>query len=216
MLKALVLVVAAAVLAGCGQVLAREDGAMRVAFIAPTSRSAADDERTALRIAFAEANRRRAFGLRRIVLEDGFHQDAVAVFAGKESPDEDWAQQIAFLAVARRGTSQTLQPMQPIYCATPYRSCSTNVAARQAAFARSFRQVSGKLPGPEAYVAYAEGQSLSTAIQRLLAEDELSAENLRRALAFGEFSTVLGDLRYAMPPDMTDQILPHTEAYYPM
>lgn len=68
--------------------------------------------------------------------------------------------------------------------------------------------MTGRAPTAEAYVAYAEAQSLFAAIRRLLAEDELSDANLRRALVFGEFSTVLGDLRYAMPPNLTDEVAP--------
>lgn len=71
-LKLLCVVLVASVLAGCGQVFAREEAEMKVAFIAPSSRSAADQERDALRIAFAEANRGRVFGSRRIVLEERF------------------------------------------------------------------------------------------------------------------------------------------------
>lgn len=39
---------------------------------------------------------------------------------------------------------------------------------------------------------------------------ELSAANVRRALAFGEFSTLLGDVRYAIPPDLIDETVTQT------
>jgi hypothetical protein len=205
MLRILFSIVAACVLAGCAQVSAREDGAMRIALIPAASAGTANQERTAVRMAFAEANRRHAFGARQIILEEKFSQHDFAVIAGKASDDDDWAQQVAFLEIGRRSGAGTLQPMQSVYCTTPRApACSTVVAARQAAFEKAFRDFAGEAPSAESYVAYAEAQSLVAAIRRLIAEDELTPRNVRRALVFGKFPTLLGDLRYTLPPDVID------------
>ena len=207
LLKLVSAVLIASVLAGCGQVFARESDDMRIAFIPSSSPGTAEQERNALRVAFAEANRRKIFGPRRIVLEEGFDVHALAVIAGRTSGDENWAHQIAFLGIGRQSGSEVLQPMQSVDCTTPHaRSCTAGVAVRQTAFERSFREVTRTPPSTEAYVAYAEAQSLFTAIRRLLAESALSAANVRRALVFGEFSTLLGDIRFAVPPDMIDEL----------
>lgn len=208
-LKFFYVVVAASALAGCGQVFARESDDIRISFIASSSPAAAAQERSALRVAFTEANQRHIFGRRRIVLEEDFARHALAVITGRTSADEDWAGQIAFLDIGRRADSDVLQAMQSINCTAPHaQKCTTGIAAAQRTFERSFRALTGMPPREEAYVAYAEAQSVFAAIQRLIAEDALSAANVRRALVFGEFSTLLGNVRYALPPDMLDEVTP--------
>jgi hypothetical protein len=209
--KVLFLVFAVPVLTGCGKVLAsNENATLKIGFIAPVSDKIAYQERKAIMLAFSDANARRAIGERQLTLEDGSSDLDLAVLAGAPSSDETLlGDQVAFVSISREKNGLGLQPMRSLDCATAAesRSCDATLAARQRVFALRFQAFAGEPAGREAYIAYAEAESLIAASQRLLAEGQLSSKTLRRALLFGEFSTLIGQLRYAVPPEMIDETL---------
>jgi hypothetical protein len=209
--QVLLLAFAVPTLAGCGQVLAsNENASLRIGFIAPTSDKIAYQERKAIMLAFSEANARRAIGERQLILEDGSSDLDLAVLAGARSNDETLlGDQVASVSISREKSGLSLQPMRSLDCASAaeYRSCDATLSGRQRVFALRFRAFAGEPARREAYIAYAEAESLIAASQRLAAEGQLSFKTLRRALLFGEFSTLIGQLRYAVPPEMIDETL---------
>jgi|SRR5579875_3594139 len=195
-------------LAGCVQVLTRNgDDVLKIAFIPPESKRLAYQEQRAITLAFYDANDRRTLGTRRVALDDDVPEDIV-VIAGARSADQDrLGLQLAFISVSPENSDSSLQPMWSLNCATRNRTLSCDDAAvkeRERVFAARFQAFTGERPTVQAYIAYAEAESVVLAAQRLLVEGQLSYATLRRALLFGEFSTIIGELRYAAPPEMLD------------
>jgi hypothetical protein len=196
-------------LVGCGRVFSHSAAeVLMIGFIPSPARSIARQERSAIMLAFSEANRRRALGSQRIVLEDGSSDQDLAVIAGSRSDDETrMGNQLAFLSVSREGSGLALQPMRSLDCPSATTPCDAALAERRNFFAARFRDFVGESPGAEAYIAYAEAESLILASERLMAEGQLTYGTLRRALLFGQFPTLIGVLRYAVPPEMIDELL---------
>lgn len=204
-----VLIVATLYLGGCGNVLAEgETNVIRIGFIASPSHGIAHQQRKAIELAFGEANRRGALRPMRIVLENGASELDLAVVAAQRSTEEGlMGNQIAFLNLSLQERELALQPMRSLECPASATPCEAALAERKTAFIERFHAATGQFPVAEAYVAYAESESLILASRRLLAERQLSFPALRRALLFGQFATLIGNLRYAVPPEMIDETI---------
>lgn len=203
------LAIAASSFAGCGRVMAEgEVNVVMIGYVPSRSHDISRRERTAIELAFSEANKRRALRSKRIVLEDGVSERDVAVIAARNSIEEaQMGYQLVFVGLSHEKRGLALQPMRSLDCLTGVSTCGAALAQRKGSFATLFRACVNEPPPQEAYIAYAEAESVILASQRLLAEGQLSYATLRRALLFGEFSTVIGTVRYAIPPEMIDETM---------
>ena len=169
---------ALATLAGCALASAHDEkNVFRIGYVPSSSVPAARQERYALVLAFSEANEHKTLGRLRIALQDGASERDIAVIAGARSDDESWLNSlIAFVSVPPERSSGSLRPMRSLngVMGADKRPCAAESIDRKKLFEARFRALARETPRPEAYVAYAEAESIIIASQRLLAEDRKS------------------------------------------